>query len=103
MRIKGRVLALTLLLVLLALQIQLWVGEGSIGQQRQLKQQIAEQQQNNAELEARNQEIVLEIESLGDDAQGDEGIEERARSELGMVQEGEVFYMMIEEEPEPTE
>lgn len=94
---KARWLSLVLLALILFLQFQLWVGDGSIGQQRQLKQQITEQSEYNQELEGRNQEILLEIDSLGDDAKSDAGVEERARSELGMIEENEVFYMVIDD------
>ncbi|MCL4170652.1 UNVERIFIED_CONTAM: hypothetical protein GTU68_037031 [Idotea baltica] len=95
---KARWLSLVLLALILILQFQLWVGDGSVGQQHQLKQQISEQSEHNSELEGRNQEIMLDIESLGDDAKSDAGVEERARSELGMIEENEVFYMVIDED-----
>lgn len=94
---KLRLLTFALVAGFLILQIQLWVGDGSIGQQRQLKQQISEQEQRNDELAERNDEILLEIRSLGDDVENDAGVEERARSELGMIEEDEVFYMMVED------
>lgn len=94
---KGRLLTLVLLAILLILQAHLWIGEGSVGQQRQLKQQIEEQKALNQELEERNETILLEIRSLDDNAENNEGVEERARSELGMVEEDEVFYMMVED------
>ena len=94
---KFRWLTFVLLVLILLFQVQLWIGEGSIGQQRQLKQQIQAQQDHNQQLEQRNQAIVLDIESLGDDVESDEGIEERARSELGMIKEDEVFFMIVEE------
>ena len=85
------------------LQFQLWVGDGSIGQQRQLKQQIVEQEQRIQALEERNNEIIREIKSLGDNAVDDAGLEERARSELGMIEENEVFFMVIDEEQNNVE
>lgn len=94
---KFRWLTLVLLLLILFLQTQLWIGEGSIGQQRQLEQQIQAQKEHNQELEQRNKTIMLDIESLGDNVQDDAGIEELARSELGMIKEDEVFFMMVED------
>ena len=91
-------LMLLLLGLLVLLQAQLWIGDGSIGQQRQLKQQIAEQEQRIKALEERNQKIIREIESLSEGTGTDAGLEERARSELGMIEENEVFYMVIESE-----
>lgn len=94
---KGRWLTLILFAILLLLQIQLWIGDGSIGQQKQLEREISVQKLRNESLEKRNEVILLEIESLGDTVENDEGLEERARSKLGMVEDGEVFIMMIEE------
>jgi len=97
---KFRWLTLVLLVLVLILQAQLWIGDGSMGQQRQLTQQIQEQQEHNQQLEQRNKVIMLDIESLGDDVEGATGIEELARSELGMIKEGEVFFMMVDESSE---
>lgn len=94
---KFRWLTLVLLVLILLFQVQLWIGEGSIGQQRQLKQQIQAQQEHNQQLEQRNTAILLDIESLEDHVEDDAGIEERARSELGMIKKDEVFFMMVEE------
>lgn len=95
---KGRWLTLALFAILLLLQVQLWIGDGSIGQQKQLEREISAQKLRNENLEKRNEVILLEIQSLGDTVQDNEGLEERARSKLGMVKEDEVFYMMIEED-----
>ena len=89
-------LMLLLLGLLLFLQGQLWIGDGSIGQQRQLKQQIVEQEQRIKALEARNLKIIREIEALSEGTGTDAGLEERARSELGMIEENEIFYMVVE-------
>lgn len=97
---KSRWLALVLLVLVLALQAQLWIGDGSIGQQRQLTQEIQAQKEHNQELEQSNDALMIDIESLGDNVEDAAGIEELARSELGMIKEGEVFFMMVEEESE---
>lgn len=100
---KANWLFLLLIALFCLLQFQLWVGDGSIGQQRQLKQQIAEQEQRILALEERNNKIIREIESLSDNAKGDAGLEERARSDLGMIEENEIFYMVIDEENKNNE
>ena len=84
-----------LVFLLLFFQAQLWIGDGSISQQQQLKRDIKAQRESNDALRARNDDISLEIRSLGDQVDNDEGLEERARSELGMIEDGEVFYMMV--------
>ncbi len=80
-------------LTFLVLQYQLWLGEDGVRALNQLDEQLAAQEKINAELEARNS--LLEIEVL-DLKNGLEAIEERARSELGMIAEGETFYMIID-------
>jgi len=86
-----------LVFLLLFFQAQLWIGDGSISQQQQLKRDIKAQRESNDALRARNDDISLEIRSLGDQVDNDEGLEERARSELGMIEDGEVFYMMVDD------
>jgi len=83
-----------LVVIVLMLQARLWFGEGSITDIWQLQDQIDEQQFENDRLEDRNQ--VLEAEVL-DLKGGLESIEERARSELGMIKEGETFYLLVED------
>ncbi|RLA48168.1 MAG: cell division protein FtsB [Gammaproteobacteria bacterium] len=91
-----------LLLVLLALlglfQYQLWFGEGGLSQNTVLKDKAEQQAQENRRLEERNQGLTDAVTGLRD---GLEGIEERARYDLGMVREGETFYMVIEADKQP--
>ena len=82
------VISLTLLA---ALQYRLWVGEGSLAHVAQLKQDIADQQQQNEQLLERNRVLTAEVIEL---KQGLETIEERARHELGMVKEGETLFQL---------
>lgn len=82
-----------LLLVLLQLQYRLWVGEGSFAHINELKNGIAEQRAVNRRLRSRNDMLELEINGLKN---GLTGIEAKARSELGMIKEGETFYMFVE-------
>ena len=97
MKIPWMLLVLVLLLVLF--QAQLWIGDGSVSQQKHLKAEIEAQQEANDALRHSNDGISLEIRSLGDQVENDEGLEERARSDLGMIAEGEVFYMMVDKKP----
>ena len=88
-----KVLLGTLGISLLALQYPLWVGDGSVRALNLLEQKLDEQHLVNADLQARNR--LLEIEVL-DLKTGVEAVEERARSELGMIGSDETFVLIIE-------
>ncbi|GAB5498895.1 MAG: cell division protein FtsB [Pseudohongiellaceae bacterium] len=77
----------------LILQYQLWLGDDSVRALNLLEEELAAQRQTNEALAARNE--VLEIEVL-DLKNGLEAVEERARSELGMIAEDEIFYLIVE-------
>ena len=87
--------ALTLIFVILIalLQYPLWLGKGSWLKVWDLNRQISEQQKFNAELKTRNDAVDAEVRDL---KQGFAAIEERARSELGMIKQDEVFYQVFE-------
>jgi cell division protein FtsB len=82
-----------LVIVLLILQWRLWAGEGGVADLRQLEQHLAAQQAENEVLRLRNEMLENEVLDL---KTGLEAIEERARSELGMTREDEIFYRVIE-------
>ena len=86
-------LILVLILLLGALQYRLWVGEGSIAELHSLKREIAFEESELERLRARNRELQAEVDDL---REGSEAIEERARSELGMIKPGEIFIQVIE-------
>lgn len=88
-----RLLALFLLIVIAGLQYRLWHGEGSWTSEQALKRQVEEQKIENARLKQRNAALVAEVEDLKN---GEAAVEERARSELGMVKPGETFYRVVE-------
>ncbi|GAB3313597.1 FtsB/FtsL family cell division protein [Haliea atlantica] len=93
-----RLLLLGLLLLLLVLQYRLWFAEGSLAERARLREEVVEQEALNAELRARNAVIerdVLELKS------GKEGLEQRAREQLGLIREGEVFYQ-FQQDAEPA-
>ncbi|MCG8412868.1 MAG: septum formation initiator family protein [Pseudomonadales bacterium] len=75
------------------LQYQLWLGEDSVRALNMLEEEVQAQQAINSELEARNRLLEIEVIDLKN---GLEAVEERARSELGMIGEDEVFYLIIE-------
>ncbi|MCM8854486.1 MAG: cell division protein FtsB [Candidatus Thiodiazotropha sp.] len=78
--------------LLLFLQYRLWVGEGSLAEVNNLKHEISQLQQEMIGLRERNRALQAEVEDL---RTGQTAIEERARSELGMIKEGEIFYQVI--------
>ena len=88
-----RLLALILLVLLVLLQIKLWGGEGSWTAEQELKVQVEEQRAENARLKERNAALSAEVEDL---KSGATAVEERARTELGMVKPGETFYRVVE-------
>lgn len=87
--------ALTLIFVILIalLQYPLWLGKGSWLKVWDLSRQISEQQAVNADLKVRNDTVDAEVRDL---KQGFAAIEERARTELGMIKQDEVFYQVFE-------
>ncbi len=81
-----------LILLLLLLQYQLWAGYASFGRQTELVQRVELQKIENQRNVARNEILFAEIADLKN---GNEAIEERARHELGMIRQGEVFYRVV--------
>jgi cell division protein FtsB len=92
-----RWLTVFLLLLLLWLQYRLWVGEGSLAEVNALRTEIAAQKDEIAQMQARNDALEAEVQDL---REGLDALEERARSELGMIKEGEVFLQVIETPPQ---
>ena len=84
---------LALLLILAALQAKLWMGAGGLPDARALRQDVAQQRAENRKLQERNDALSAEVEDL---KSGEAAVEERARSELGMVKPGETFYRVVE-------
>jgi cell division protein FtsB len=93
-----RYVALLLLILLLALEVKLWTGEWSLREVWRLRERVAEQKQENQKLKQRNEALSAEVQDLKN---GNEAIEERARSELGLVKPDETFYQVVEPTAEP--
>jgi cell division protein FtsB len=87
-----RSLLAILLVVLIALQVKMWFGEGGYRDVKRLTVRVEEQARENEALALRNRELQAEVEDL---RQGLHAVEERARSELGMVKENEEFYQVV--------
>jgi cell division protein FtsB len=90
-----RVAYCVLTLLLLVLQYNLWIGDGSIANVMSLQRAIEAQKQENERLRERNLALDAEVKDL---KTASDAIEERARLELGMIREGETFYRVIEPE-----
>ncbi len=82
-----------LLVLILILQYDLWVGKGSVYGVRQLETAIQLQEAENKILRERNDALQAEVIDLKD---GLDAIEERARTELGMIQKDEIFFHVTE-------
>lgn len=82
-----------LALAFVVLQVQLWSPDGGLIGVWQLRAAVEETRAANAELRQRNRALEADVMDLKD---GLEALEERARSELGMIREGEVFYQVAE-------
>jgi len=94
-----RAITLILLVLLLLLQYPLWLGKGGWLKVWDLNRQVQTQQQANQQMQARNAMLDAEVRDL---KQGTEAIEERARSELGMIKHDEVFFQVMENASAPV-
>jgi cell division protein FtsB len=82
------------LLVLIALlQYRLWFGDGNVRELHRLGERIEELRQEGDKRRERNAAFEAEVMDL---KQGTDAIEERARHDLGMIREGEVFIQVID-------
>jgi cell division protein FtsB len=86
-----RWLAIVFLLLIAALQYPMWLGKGGWLQVRELGRSIGRQHDANVKLKSRNDALDADVRDL---KTGSEAIEERARSELGMVRQDEVFFQL---------
>ena len=86
-----RWLALAFVALIVALQYPMWLGKGGWLQVRALDRQLSAQQESNARLKTRNDALDADVRDLKN---GFEAIEERARAELGMVKQDEVFFQL---------
>jgi len=90
-----KLLSIFLVLLLVTLQLTLWFGDDSLAEVWQLRQQINAQTDENKQLQERNSALEAEVQDL---KKGLAAIEERARTELGMVKKDETFFQVVEEE-----
>ncbi|PIE41384.1 MAG: cell division protein FtsB [Gammaproteobacteria bacterium] len=88
-----RILFWAAILIAVSFQFRLWLGEGSLAEVWQLRKEIDKQQQENYLLSERNRRLAAEVKDL---KQGTSAVEERARTQLGMVKSDETFYLILD-------
>lgn len=91
-----RWVALILVVLLIALQLKLWLGEGGMRDLDALRARVVAQDAENAQLKKRNEALSAEVQDL---KHGQQAIEARARSELGLIKPGETFYQVVTPAP----
>lgn len=89
-----RIFTAILILMIVGLQFRLWVGEGSLAETAALEERVGKAGNENLIKSNRNRILRAEIIELKN---GLDSIEERARSELGMIKTGETFYLLVDE------
>ena len=88
-----KLLAIALVLMIALLQYPLWFGKGSWLRVWEINQQLISQREINKEWTVRNAALDAEVKDL---KQGYDAIEEIARSELGMIKQGEIFFQVVD-------
>jgi cell division protein FtsB len=87
-----RIFAIVLSLALVSLQYRLWLSDQGLREVSRLQAAVDAQASANREQAARNRQLVAEVTDL---KMGLTALEERARSELGMVGNSETFYQVV--------
>lgn len=85
-----------LAVLLLMLQIKLWTGAGGFAEVEKLEYAVAQQEALNEKYRDRNDALIAEVDDLKN---GLTAVEERARTDLGMIKEGETFYQVMQTTP----
>lgn len=85
-----------LIALIVLLQYPLWLGKGGWLRVREIDRQLAAQREVNQKLETRNAALDAEVRDL---KTGFDAIEERARFELGLIKEGEIFVQVPQRQP----
>ncbi|WP_194721621.1 cell division protein FtsB [Noviherbaspirillum malthae] len=93
-----RLITLSLVALLFLIQLPLWLGKGGWLRVWDLDKQVVAAQKKNEELKARNAKLSSEVQDLRD---GTGAVEERARYELGMIRDGEIFVQILDPNAQP--
>lgn len=88
-----RWIALILIALLIGLQLKLWSASGGMREVQSLRVAVKKQSDENAKLQQRNRAVGADVLDL---KHGDQAIESRARTELGLIKPGETFYQVVE-------
>lgn len=88
-----RFFIIILIVFFLMIQFDIWLKDDGFYRVKELEQMIDSQVEENERLKLRNKQLEREIEEL---KSGTESIEEKARTDLGMIKEGEEFYLIVE-------
>ncbi|HEU0186872.1 MAG TPA: cell division protein FtsB [Gallionellaceae bacterium] len=94
-----RGVTLILLALIVLLQYPLWFGKGGWLKVWDIGRQLDEQKKANQQVQLRNAVLDAEVHDL---KQGTDAIEEHARTDLGMIKPGEVFYQVVGEQAQST-
>ena len=88
----SRAVAALLIGLLAVVQAQLWLGRGSVGDVAHMRQRLQEQKAQNTLAQQANEQLAAEVRDL---QEGLEMVEEKARSELGMVRPNEILVQIV--------
>jgi cell division protein FtsB len=94
-----RLLSIVFVALIVLLQYPLWLGKGGWLRVWEIDRQVTAQKEGNAGLRVRNDALDAEVRDL---KQGYDAIEERARYELGMIRQDEIFFHILEKSPAVT-
>lgn len=93
-------LTAALTVVVILLQFRIWVSDNGVRQVDRLKRAVAQQQAEDEQLAERNRQLAAEVRDL---KTGTAALEERARSDLGMITRNETFYQVVPARPASTD
>lgn len=86
-----KILGFILFALVVLLQYPLWLGKGSWHKVWEIDQRLISQHETNQKHHIRNAALDAEVQDL---KQGSDAIEERARNELGMIKQDEIFFQV---------
>ena len=95
-----KIIAFALLVLLIWLQYKIWLQDGGIPETLELQKEVEQVKTEVKKLQERNLSLDAEVKDL---KKGLDAIEERARSEMGMIKQGEVYYQVIESGKDPVD
>ena len=95
-----RLISVALALLLLLIQYPLWLGKGGWLRVAELEKEVAAAQEKNEGLRQRNAKLASEVNDLKD---GTGAVEERARFELSMIKQNEIYVQILgKDQARPT-